>query len=992
MLLGLTLVISAAVDEIRTSTFQSWLFSRYANRASYRLAPGPSSSIAFPAPEAPYDRRVGYALLPAFQDRLAERGYATVEQARFSPALLRLAHWRVGLPYPERYPAGLLLLGEGRDTLYDAIPDELALRSYHEIPAAVVQALLYIENRELESGSSRRNPVIEWERLFKGLFMYAGSRIGLPVSLEGGSTLAVQLEKYRHSPSGRTRSAVDKLRQMLAASVKVYREGPDTREQRRRIVLDYLNSMPLSAAPGYGEVHGLGEGLWAWYGLRLGDVLDQLSPGRPLEDRARAFKHVLSLLCAVRAPTTYLNRNPEALERRVRYYARRLAEAGVIEPDLVSRLELTDLAAGSGENPAPSHRRLPGKAINAFRSQLQQMLGVPGLYELDRLDLEVETGLDQRLQSAAEVLLENLGDSAFLARHGLLGTRLLESGDPRGVVYSVLLYERTPRGNVLRVQTDNLNQALDLNDGMMLELGSTAKLRVLAHYLELVAGLHEEWNRFFDPLGMSPGFSRGDPITAWAREVLASRPGISLAELVDLALARRYPASPWEVFFTGGGAHTFRNFDPEEDPAILTVRQALVTSNNLVFIRLMRDLVRYHEARLPYEMDEVLARPDHPDRLRLLREISERESLDLLSRAHSSYQGLSPDSALGVFLGSRARPARDLAILFLVSRGPGSGRAAELERWLMARGATTSRAEVDRLVERYGRPELTLPDYGYLLRRNPLEIWAAAQAVTEPWNSWEELQVRSRPVRREASAWLLRAGERVRRAQDLRLRIRFEQEAFERMTPYWKRLGFPFERLVPSLATAIGSSADRPAALAELMGILVNDGIRRPVRRIESVKFAAGTPYHTVMAPREEPGLRVMAPEVARAIRSALAEVVERGTARRAAGALAGPGGPLVIGGKTGSGDNRFQVFGPGGVIRASRAVNRTATFAFFVEDRYFGVVTAFVPGGEADHYGFTSSLPTAVFRLLAPALHSRLDPDSRFRLAQAPASVPTSD
>jgi hypothetical protein len=33
---------------------------------------------------------------------------------------------------------------------------------------------------------------------------------------------------------------------------------------------------------------------------------------------------------------------------------------------------------------------------------------------------------------------------------------------------------------------------------------------------------------------------------------------------------------------------------------------------------------------------------------------------------------------------------------------------------------------------------------------------------------------------------------------------------------------------VPSYATAIGSSADRPLALAELMGIIVNDGQRRP--------------------------------------------------------------------------------------------------------------------------------------------------------------------
>jgi hypothetical protein len=31
-------------------------------------------------------------------------------------------------------------------------------------------------------------------------------------------------------------------------------------------VLDYLNTVPLSAKPGYGEVNGLGDGMWVWYG------------------------------------------------------------------------------------------------------------------------------------------------------------------------------------------------------------------------------------------------------------------------------------------------------------------------------------------------------------------------------------------------------------------------------------------------------------------------------------------------------------------------------------------------------------------------------------------------------------------------------------------------------------------------------------------------------------------------------------------------------
>ncbi len=41
--------------------------------------------------------------------------------------------------------------------------------------------------------------------------------------------------------------------------------------------------------------------------------------------------------------------------------------------------------------------------------------------------------------------------------------------------------------NVLRVQTDNWNQPLNINQNTRLELGSTAKLRTLINYLEIVA-------------------------------------------------------------------------------------------------------------------------------------------------------------------------------------------------------------------------------------------------------------------------------------------------------------------------------------------------------------------------------------------------------------------------------------------------------------------------------------------------------------------------
>jgi len=97
---------------------------------------------------------------------------------------------------------------------------------------------------------------------------------------------------------------------------------------------------------------------------------------------------------------------------------------------------------------------------------------------------------------------------------------------------------------------------------------------------------------------------------------------------------------------------------------------------------------------------------------------------------------------------------------------------------------------------------------------------------------------------------------------------------------------------------------------------------------------------------------------------------VENGTARRARGGLVTSEGTVIpLGGKTGTGDNRVKVAGPGGRWVESRATNRTAAFVFMIGDRFFGTVMVFVPGKVASEYEFTSSLAVQVFKDLQPAL-----------------------
>src|SRR5262249_10284662 len=155
--------------------------------------------------------------------------------------------------------------------------------------------------------------------------------------------------------------------------------------------------------------------------------------------------------------------------------------------------------------------------------------------------------------------------------------------------------------------------------------------------------------------------------------------------------------------------------------------------------------------------------------------------------------------------------------------------------------------DVAKLVRAYSNPKLTLLDYGYLVGRHPLDLWVAGELSLTPALGWDELMSRSSGPRQLASNWLLQA--RQKHPQDLRVRIQLEQAASAQRPPSGRRLGSPSEQLVPPSATAIGSSADRPAALAELMGIIANDGVRRPTTAIQWFRFAADTPYHTVFAP-----------------------------------------------------------------------------------------------------------------------------------------------
>ncbi len=963
-----------AAREARTSEWQARLLGDWSARLKYQVEPGPSDAIRFPS-QGPFDQRLGYVGLPEFIRRLSAQGFVVERQARFSPALLDYTDRGLYPPYREKTHAGLDITDCRGQPMFGFRHPQRHYDRFRDIPPLAVASLLFIENRHLlDTDQPQQNPAVDWPRFAMAAWTQLASRLHADTDSAGGSTLATQIEKFRHSPEGRTPNAPEKLRQMLSASIRAYRDGSSTLPLRRQIVHDYINSVPLSAAAGYGEVHGLGDGLWVWFGADFAQANRALAGGEDvtLAEQGLALRQVLALMIAQRRPSWYLTDGRAELAELTDSHLRVLAGAGVITP------ALREAALGqqlSFRNPATDPALPPvasDKGINAIRTRLVRSLGLP-LYDLDRLDLSVDATLNQPLQQAVSDYLEKLADPAVAEQVGLFGERLLSPELTADVRYSFTLFERGANGNRVRVQTDTTGQPFDINEGSKLELGSTAKLRVLATYLEMVSELHQKHS------GKTPAELRRryqeanerDNLSRWALDWLRANPQASLTQMLDAALDRKYSASPGETFFTGGGAHVFSNFRREDNGRMATVRESLRESLNLPFVRILRDVVRYSTYQMPNSV-QMLTDDQYPPRQEYLTRFADKEGTVFLLRFWRKYRDKAPQEMFDTLIeGLSLYPSR----LAAIHRYLYPDASLEEFRQVMKTHLGKQMPPPKKLEEqyyRYGPDAFNLPDQGYIARVHPLELWLISYRMQNPQAKFDEVVAASRDERQEVYGWLFKS--RHRSARDSRMRTMIEVEAFTDLHQRWARLGFPFDHMVPSLASALGSSGDRPAALAELMGIIQNDGMRLPTVRIDNLDFAIATPYETRLERQQTSGERVMRPEVAAALRSALADVVENGTARRLKGVLQQQDGqPMVVGGKTGTGDNRIETVTRSGWVTSSTARNRTATFVFFLGPRHFGTLTAYVAGEKSARFRFTSALPVQALKGMLPLLQPYL-------------------
>jgi membrane peptidoglycan carboxypeptidase len=383
------------------------------------------------------------------------------------------------------------------------------------------------------------------------------------------------------------------------------------------------------------------------------------------------------------------------------------------------------------------------------------------------------------------------------------------------------------------------------------------------------------------------------------------------------------------------------------------VREALRRSTNLVFVRLMRDVVKYYMFQQPGSSAALLADSDDPRRAEYLARFADKEGKEFLNRFYAKYKGKPVGELDKILLASvRATPVRLANIHRTVfPKATEAQFAAYLKDNLPSQNEVPDE-RVARMYDQYAMDKWSLADRGYLANVHPLELWMVAYLREHDGANLTQIIAASEKERQEVYQWLFKTHRK--HAQDKRIAGLVEMESFMLIHRQWKKMGYPFDSLVPSYATTLGASADRPAALAELMGIIINGGVRKGSQRITSLHFASGTPYETLVK-RGKPtsNEQVLAPEVARTVADAIREVVSDGTAKR------------------------FDVYASGGRLIESRFVNRSATFVFNIGERFFGSMTAYVHGPGSKNYDFTSALPVQLLVVLAPSLMPLIEPDA---------------
>ena len=353
--------------------------------------------------------------------------------------------------------------------------------------------------------------------------------------------------------------------------------------------------------------------------------------------------------------------------------------------------------------------------------------------------------------------------------------------------------------------------------------------------------------------------------------------------MLDAAMDRKYSGNPGEGFFTGGGMHHFGNFSKLDDARILTVHQALQHSTNLVFVRLMRDVVRYYMFQLPGSSAALLADADDPRRAEYLARFADREGKEFLGRFYNKYKGKTPADAEKVLLGSfRPTAARLAAVHRTVMPEADPGAVRRLHHDQPAVGQRNAgRARRPSCTTSTRRPICRWPTAATWPSLHPLELWVVGYLRKHPGAGWKEVSDGQRQGAPGSLSWLFNDPPQACPGQPHR------RPAGGGSLPEDPR---PVEEDGLSLRFAGAVVRDHPGRVGRPAGGAGrDDGHHRQRRRAQADAKAStrcispqGTPYETMVEhAKADKFEQVISPEVARTVADAIRDVVADGTAKR---------------------------------------------------------------------------------------------------------------
>ena len=317
-------------------------------------------------------------------------------------------------------------------------------------------------------------------------------------------------------------------------------------------------------------------------------------------------------------------------------------------------------------------------------------------------------------------------------------------------------------------------------------------MRTIVHYLQIVASLHDEYATMRPEQLKTAPVIPGDVLTAWAISYLSSAQDKSLEPMLEAALQRTYSGNPDVPFFTGGGLHTFANFEASEDIEVFTVSDAFQRSVNLAFIRLLRDIEHYYRYRVPGASPKVLDDPDDPARMRYLARFADMEGREFEKRFYEKYRNQTADQALNTLIsGVNLTPLR-AAVIFRSVR-PEAGRE-QFNAFLAAHfpAEELDNPKLGDLYAKYGPDKFNLQDRGYLARVHPLELWLLNYREHHPQATLAEIDAKSSDERQQVYQWLFKSPYKHRAGQTDRdsVGIRLVRANHQGLAAAWVSLRF----------------------------------------------------------------------------------------------------------------------------------------------------------------------------------------------------------